>query len=329
MAIVVLAMAGAAALYIAGPSDLIRNQLVARVKSQTGRDLVINGPTSFTVYPALGVNMADVSLSAPPGMTAPPLITVKNLTARVALMPLLKREVEVQQIILEDPVLSLHTDTSGRRSWDFAEVSEGPAQRIRLAQVTAPAAGGAPVSDAAPPAVPATAPRKLPLDQLALNDVRVVRGTVNYADQKTGASETLSAINMQIGLPNIAGTATLLGDLSWRNEKLDVDARLTSPKQLLDKAPVQVVANVAGRPVNARYDGAVTFADSLETDGDIALKGTSLKALLAFLGGKAAASARRRTPSPSTANCAREPTPTRSAASPRPSTRPRRPAISR
>ncbi len=282
LAVFVIAAAGAAALYLAGPTDLIRNQLIARVKAQTGRDLTVGGPTSFTVWPSLGVAMQDVTLSAPPGMDAPPLLTTKALTVRVGLLPLLKRQVTVDELVLTEPVFRLTADNSGRKSWEFSARGLLAPAGVRYAQAAPPA--GTPVTDATP--APATsAPRKLPLEQLALGDVRIERGTVHYADDARGTSESVSDINIKVALPEIAGTANAGGDLVWRGEKLTIGAQLTSPKALIEEAPVRVAAKVSGRPLDLSYDGTLRLGSVFETEGDVALKGPSLMALAAYAGG--------------------------------------------
>ncbi len=279
LVIVALAAAGAAAVYIAGPSNLVRDQIVARVKSETGRDLEIQGAASFTVFPTLGVSMADVSLSAPPGMTAPPLLTVKKLTVSVALMPLLKREVEIKELRLDEPVLNLQRDADGRASWDFAGLAVHPPARVRLAQAGDPAVA----TDAPPSGLPA-APGEgaAPLDRLTLGDIRIARGTLLYVDQRSGAFENVGGIELKIAAPAFRGTASAEGSFNWRGEKLAAKAEVTSPEQLLQSAAARVLAEIEGETVNVRYDGTVRFADALDAEGNLALSSPSLHRFLAF-----------------------------------------------
>ena len=275
LVVVGLAGAGAAALYIAGPADFVRDQIVQRVKNETGRDLVIKGPTSFTFYPSLGVSMSNVSLSAPPGMTAPPLITIKSLTASVALMPLLKREVEVQDVRLEEPVLSLQVDAGGRKSWEFAAALPQQA-KIRFAQAT-PDPGI--VSDA-----PASLPegRSPTLQKLTLGDVRITRGTVLYSDLRTNAVETASGIDLTIAAPSLDGTAMVDGSFRWRNNTLTLTSEITSPNEVLRSSSARLIAHIKGQPLDLRYDGNVRFSDAPDLDGNLALSSPSLHRLLAF-----------------------------------------------
>ncbi len=273
LTIVVLAVAGITALYIAGPADLVRDQIVARVKEQTGRDLVINGATSFTFYPSLGVSMSDVSLSAPPDMKAPPLVTIKSLTASVALMPLLQREVEVQEVRLEEPVVNLQVDANGRKSWDFATAT--PASRLRYAQASEPGV----VTDAPPAPANALPPN---IEKLTLGDIRIIRGTVHYTDPRTATMETVSAIDLTIAAPTLDSTATANGTFNYRNEPLELTCEITSPAEFMRSSSGRLVANLKGRPLDVRYDGTARLGAALDLDGNLALSSPSLHRLTAF-----------------------------------------------
>ena len=87
--------AGALAIALfALPAGLVRDRIAVAVKEQTGRDLVIAGPASFTVFPSVGISLGDVSLSGAPGFEgAEPLVKMSGLDVSVALWPLLQREV--------------------------------------------------------------------------------------------------------------------------------------------------------------------------------------------------------------------------------------------
>ncbi len=274
-----LAAAGATALYVAGPSELVRDQIVARVKSETGRDLIIKGPAAFTVYPSLGVNLGDVSLSAPPSMTAPPLLTTRNLTVSVALMPLLKREVEIEKITFDQPVLSLQVDATGQRSWDFADAGPPAGGRVRLAQAEQDPAIA---TDAPPTPLPGAGGARPALQRLTFGDIRITRGSVLYVDQRNGAFENISGIDLAVAVPALDATATANGKLNWRGATLDLAAEITSPAQLMQSSSARLVTSLSGAPIDVRYEGTLTFGAALDAEGNFALKSPSLHRLLAF-----------------------------------------------
>jgi AsmA protein len=155
-------LAGALAFTLTAlPVGFVRDRVVAAVKEKTGRDLVIAGTASFTLFPSLTVTLPEVSLSGAPGFQgARPLVTMRSLDLSVALLPLLRREVRVRTLVLRDPVFNLEIDGSGNKSWEFA-ATDGEPRRVRLAQADAPASGAtasdAPLFSTSPP------PRRRPL----------------------------------------------------------------------------------------------------------------------------------------------------------------------
>jgi AsmA protein len=283
------------ALMIWSPAGLVRDQLAARVKAKTGRDLVIAGPTSLSFYPSLRIAMRDVSLSAPPGMGGEPTITMQSLEAAVPLLPLLQKQVNIQGLVLRAPVIDLRVDAQGRRSWDFAAVEPDlPTKRVQYAQAGGlrPQSSQMPkelkdfVKEASPDSVEASTSRGplAALEALSLEDVRIEGGSIRYADARSGLSESVETIDARIGLPNIASALDIKGSLVWRAEPIAFDSRLTSPKLLAEDRPARLALKVSGRPLDLDYEGAVTLGRTPEADGTVAFKSQALKALLALLG---------------------------------------------
>ncbi len=295
--IALLAIAGAGAAYFVmnAPADLVRDRVVAEVKARTGRDLKIAGPATFTLYPNIGVSMRDVSLSPPPGMTGKPLVTMEGLDVSVRILPLLKREVYVERIILQKPVFELYADKQGRKSWEFAALSTpGP---VRLAQAaTPPAPGAKPTASDAPAGLPANVPAAAPtgtapadtkrasIEQLHFGNVRIENGTVRYADAATGAAQEASAINMKVGLSDLRQPLSADGDLVWKGQKVGVDLTLTSLKSVMDDKPARVALSVASAPATARFDGSLTIRDGYDAEGTLEAKSQSVRALAKWLG---------------------------------------------
>ncbi len=263
--------------------------MIAQVKAKTGRDLTIAGPTSVSFYPSVGLVMQGVTLSAPPGMAAKPFVTMKALDVSVRLMPLFNREVAVERLVLREPVFHLDVDKSGRRSWDFAPPGKQaslppPAQ---YAQAAAPADALTRTDAPAAPMPQAPATRAAAgLEQLQLKDVRIEKGVVLYADARTGAKQDVSDIDMAVAMPSVTGTLDAKGDLVWQGENLDIDGKLTSVKDILEQRPTKLAVTLAGRPLTASYDGALTLKEPFEADGAVNVQAASARALAAWLGTK-------------------------------------------
>lgn len=284
--LVALIVAGAGAGYVLlnPPSDLIRNELIARVKEKTGRDLVIGGETKFGFYPTVGVRMTDVTLSAPPGMGGAPTVKMAGLEASVRLSPLLKRDVRIEKLVLREPVFDLRIDKSGRKSWDLA-LADGGAP-VRLAEVTPPPAipAAATETDAVHMAAAATGGKKPVLDELKFRDVRIENGTIRYADERSGKTQEFTKVGMQMALTAISSPLEANGTATWNGEAFDFDGKLTSVKAALEDRPVKLALNLSGKPIAATYDGTFALRDALDLQGAVTAKAASVRGLVAWLG---------------------------------------------
>jgi len=288
--LVCLALAAATFLLVAAPTDIVRDQIVAQVKARTGRDLVLGGPASLTFFPSLGIRLADVTLSAHPAMGGKPTATMAGLDVSVRLLPLLGREVVVERLVMRKPVIELRIDAQGRKSWDTATASQLPPWPLsRMAQ-----AGGrgaelpADVKDfvrhASNPVRAQHGTARAGLDGLALGDVRIEDGTVVFSDERSGARQEATGVDVRMGLRSIAHPLDAKGSLVWRGEKIAFDGKLASLKALLEDKPAKLALTVAARPVEASYDGEIAVKDGYAAAGQLTAKAASVRALAAWLG---------------------------------------------
>jgi AsmA protein len=289
--------AGAAFLLVNPPTDLIREQAVTLVKERTGRDLTIRGPASFTLYPSVGVSLKDVALSAPPDMGGTPTVVMESLDVSVKFLPLLSRRVEVNRLVLTRPTFDLRIDKAGRKSWDvawsgsdqrllrFAELAggagartlnDGPLPRgaVRLAQAATPLGGGA----------TARADKLAALKDVVLDDVRIVDGTLNYADARNGASQSTRAINVAVRARTLTSPLTANGDLEWQGQTIRFEGTLTTLYEILAEAPAKLALSVAANPLKANYSGGIDVRGGTSLDGSVSAQSKSLRALALWFG---------------------------------------------
>lgn len=247
-------------------------------------------------------------------MGGAPFVKMKRLDASVALMPLLSRRLEIKQIVLTQPLFELRVDAQGRRSWDFATLAITPA--IQYAQAprnqgsksageqplppeleeflrnssnggVAPPAATPNTNPTTPPASstnPRSARRSQAVQDIALGDIRIDDGTVRYRDDRGGTSEELQAINLRLTGKSLASPLEAKGNLSLRGEKMDVDARLSSPKALLEERPSRIALTLTSQRGASRYDGSVNLAQGPQLDGAIKLDSTSVRGFARWIG---------------------------------------------
>jgi uncharacterized protein involved in outer membrane biogenesis len=89
------------------------------VRATTGRELRIGGKVDVTLFPRLALVAEDVSFANAPWGSRPDMARAKRVEGSVALLPLLRKEVEVIRLVLVEPDVLLETDAKGVGNWSF------------------------------------------------------------------------------------------------------------------------------------------------------------------------------------------------------------------
>jgi AsmA protein len=195
--------------------------------ARTGRSLTIDEDLRLTYFPWLAVETGGVTIGSATefGGAAQPFATARRVAARVKLLPLLSRRIEVGTVELEGLTLNLARDAALRGNWE--DLLAATAQ-------TAPAA-----ADAQPGAAT--------VDELAIEAVRIREGNVYWRENTNELRYSVTGWSLTTG-----------GIGSGEPIELETALRFTDETSGL-KAELAASAVVA-----AAADGSVSAAD-LET----------------------------------------------------------------
>ena len=248
----------------------IRDQATGAVRERTGRELVIGGDTSFSVFPDISLVVTHATLSNPNGR-AGDFADMEELDLGLKLMPLLGGRVEVDRLIVTRPVIRLEIDENGASNWSFARSGAAPA--------------GAGAGAAAPAPAPLSPAETLPaIESVEVGDMRLVDGTVTFDDLRSNNSLELSAINATIRLPSLDDPLDLSGTAVWRGEKLGFHLALTEPRALATGTPSAAMLDIDSSHLKTGFSGTVAAKEGLIAEGDIEVSSPSLKELARWLG---------------------------------------------
>ncbi len=241
----VVAIGALAAFLLTFDVNRYKAELDAFVERQTGRRFEVAGEIRFvpSLLPTLAVE--DVALGNAPWAPDADFLRVQRAEAQVALMPLLKRRIEVRRIDLHGLALDLRTGANGERNWIMTRAGGGE-QRILSAAlrdlaidqvsiadsvVRYRAAGGAPVHELAIRRLHARAdspqsPVTVDLEGRYLAHPVTARGTLgSWSALAAGGAVTvdlggeIGAVAYRIGgeLPRAVGTRPLAIGLQARD----------------------------------------------------------------------------------------------------------------
>jgi len=269
--LLLMAMLAIGAIAFLVPQDVVRDQLASLVKQQIGRDLTIKGKTSFSIFPNIGVNMEDVSISNPPGMPGKNLLSMSSLNLNLKLLPLLSRRIEVERFVLVRPVFNLQVDGRGRKNWEFKKSSavlSPPPDRKPQVMMQAQAGGiGVGV-----------------VEGISLGTAKIVDGTMIYSDQRSGAKQRLDAINVEFVQHGLTDPLVTKGTVEWRKEDISFSGSFDDVPALLRNQLSKAVFSLTTRHGTGSFDGSLAATASLVAKGAVNVKTPSLRALAAWLG---------------------------------------------
>ena len=272
--VVVLLVIAAIAVPALIPVDTYRSQLVSRIEAATGREARIDGDFKLSLLPRLEFVAGKVSLANASGESPPQMVMLDKLTVRIAMIPLLRGNVEIDSFVLDKPVIALSVDKSGRPNWQFATASAAPEAR--------PAAGQPAPGPAQTPA--GSSGSRSRLADLSLGDVRINDGQVSYADARSGARYEADAITMKVSLPSLSSPMKADGSVVWNKEKVSLTLNVAEPNALLEGKPTAIDANIAGNPLTFTFKGRAANGKILEASGALDLNVPSVRNLAAWAG---------------------------------------------
>jgi len=114
--------------------------------------------------------------------------------------------------------------------------------------------------------------------------VRLVDGTLNYLDRRSGQELVVSEVNMELSLPSLAEPFAADGSAVWNGKTVSLDVNAENPRALMNGETTNLAMKVESEAVNFSFDGAARNADALGLQGKLALDVPSIRELAAWTG---------------------------------------------
>ena len=150
-------------------------------REYTGRELTMGGDVDLLIGlpPTLEVN--DVAFQNAPWGSQPQMARLKKLRVQVAIIPLIRGNLTVKQLILEEPVFLLEINKSGKSNLDF-----------NVAKKTAP------------PKVEEKTDDEIQTE-IKLEEIDIKNAKITYKDHQTGQTHTVELASLVLTAPSFGG----------------------------------------------------------------------------------------------------------------------------
>ena len=253
---VLLALAAAAAGvlttagYLISP-DAVRSEGLSGIRSATGLEPQLGGKVTVSLFPKGSVSFADVML----GDAKRPALTAERLTARLRFFPLLIGKVEIADVSLEQPTISIDLEPDGQSNWS--------------ALIAALARNQKPNADRS---------------VAGFSEMRIDNGTVVMRDHQQKIVEVLHDVDLSLAWPSISKSFGATGRFVWRAEPVDASLTLADFPAALAGTRTGLKLRVAGAPLKAAFEGSISVKPTLKIEGTLAADAKSLRNALLWTG---------------------------------------------
>lgn len=101
------------------PIENYRSDILKLVQEKTGRPVAIDGDLSLTLLPNIALTVNDMTIGNPEGFVSPYFAKIGTLDLKVALWPLLDRQVEVNELGISNGEIYLEEAVGSKKNWEF------------------------------------------------------------------------------------------------------------------------------------------------------------------------------------------------------------------
>ena len=242
------------------PTDMIRARTETAAQEALGRDVTLEGNIRLQVLPRLQVRAQDARIANAQSFGDEPFAQMQEMRVSVSLIPLLQRQIEIEEFILVDPVIRLQSNASGN-NWTFGSNTEAVAQ-------------------ATPDEGFVRQPGALPFEA-SFGDVRIENGAVTFDDGQQ--IRRFDALNLTIDLPSVDQAVSLRGSFEADGRPMNFNAELGSLRGFFEGQETAFSTTLNGPLADLTLEGRFLESPQLAFDGEMNVT-LPLRALARYLG---------------------------------------------
>lgn len=232
------------------PSETYRTTIQQQLTQELGRDVVIEGDVSLSTFPVIKAKTGRATIANPDGFSRDTLASLEGLEARIKLLPLFTKRVEIANFTLIQPDILLERLEDGRVNWQV---------------------GATPTKTEAPtdPAGPFKRDGRYANIDPSLGVFRIEDGRLLFVDAVADTRRELTNMNIQLALPDMTKALDLKGTLQMDGEPVTLDVSLDSPRGFLDGRETRLKAKLETDGADLSLDGTIPPGAEIAFNGSV------------------------------------------------------------
>jgi AsmA protein len=239
------------------------------VNQKTGRDLKVHGDVSFRLFPSIRLTANKVTISNPPGFSAPEFASLDQFALSVKLIPLFYGQIEVDKFVLDHPRIAIETLADGRTNMEF---DDQPKSSLK-SKKSAPTDQTQTVD---------STNINFP-NGLSLREVKMIDGEITIKDDRHGTIQKFDGISVSVRLPSLEDELSVDGKMNYGRHAFDMKVTLAPFGPFMSGASAKLHVLGHAPAINLRFDGSVDMDARPIIQGAVKVDAPSMPELMTFL----------------------------------------------
>jgi len=164
------------------------------VTEKTGYPLTLGGKIELSLFPWVGLGFTDLQLGNPKGFVGKSFVHIDSFQARLKVLPLLSRKVEISSFVVKRPEIFLEKSPKG--TWNWQKLAEGGKQPTSSSKAAAATQTGG--KEASAPANGSRQEGGFALQSLVVGEFSISDGRVRINDLQNKQQREISDFNLQL-----------------------------------------------------------------------------------------------------------------------------------
>jgi AsmA protein len=229
------------------PAAAVRDAVDREIHAVTGLEPVLRGSISISLFPSGTVSFHNVLLGNDPN--GRPAVVADELIAHLRYFPLLAGRIEIADVTLVRPTISVSFLPDGESNWSGLIQS--------LAHALEPDPGRT----------------------ASFSEIGIHEGTVIVHNEYGGKDLTdrLEGVEFQLAWPSISRSFGANGRFVWHDEPIEASLTLSDFLAALSGDRSGLKVRLSGAPLKVAFDGAASYEPALKVEGTLSVDSPSLR----------------------------------------------------
>jgi uncharacterized protein involved in outer membrane biogenesis len=222
---------------------------VEKVKEATGYDVAWDGNIGLRLLPLPSVHVKALHVKN----NGDDLVKVDSASVSVALLPLLSGNIEIANITLEKPVVTLRKLRNGAFNWEGLASSNN--------QASSPSQNTSQETT-----------QSFRLDRLTIHD-----GYISFKDDAKNSEQILKDMNVTLKAQSLTGPFDATGSIIYNDKKIKLDVQSGSVTGQDKSYPLKAQLSLPDNFVDLTFNGVLAAQETLTAKGDVEIVSKNLQ----------------------------------------------------